>query len=357
MGAESHRSSSNQKVVKNNRILVVDDDPKVVRFYLDVLQPDSFNLSALEDFGRSPVEDEPDEFIISTAEQGSEGLKLVEEAVEQGQPFAMVFIDVRMPPGWDGLETAQRIREIDDSVYIVFISAYSDYSTDAIHQAMGKNTLMLDKPFRADIMKQMARSCCASWMREQHLIETREQLSRLSEQLAEQATHDGLTQIYNRHYLDIQIVTEMGRSRRENQPLGLLMVDVDWFKIYNDQHGHLVGDEALKQIAHTIDKQLHRPADFVARYGGEEFCVVLPNTDTPGVVQVAEQVRGAIETLQLPFVESSETATPWLTVSIGGVSRIPVSTDNDHLLIDQADKLLYQVKAEGKNRVQIEQAV
>ena len=342
---------------KSNRILVIDDEPKIVQVYLKILDEPPFEFRGLEELnlpkqeGGSPQR----EFVVATAAQGDEGVALVEDAAHRGEPFAVAFIDIRMPPGWDGLETAKRIREVDESIYIIFVSAYSDYSTDQISQEMGKNTLMMDKPFRADVLKQMARSCCASWAYERSLIETQEQLRRLSVQLSEQATHDGLTQIYNRHYLDLQIVSEMGRARRELQPLGVLMIDVDWFKVYNDQHGHLAGDEALKKIAAEVNMHPHRPADFVARYGGEEFCVVLPNTDMNGVARVAEQIRCSIECLRLAFAEGASMPSPWLTVSIGGVSKIPVAKDDDYLLIDLADRQLYRAKGAGKNRVVMEQ--
>jgi two-component system chemotaxis family response regulator WspR len=285
--------------------------------------------------------------------QGQEAVELVRQGIDQDAPYAVVFLDMRMPPGWDGLQTATEIRKLDDNVYIVFVTAYSDHSVNEMQERLHKNTLLLHKPFYKDVVLQMARTFCISWAREQCLVQTRKRLSHLSERMAEQVNRDALTELYNRYYLDRQMELEIKRARREQQPVGVLMIDIDWFKVYNDQHGHLMGDQALQQIAVALKDAVNRPADFVARYGGEEFCMVLPNTEPEGVEEVAERARGAVEALQIQFVDSAETDFPYLTISVGGVSRIPLPGDRDTSLIDEADQMLYQVKSSGKNRVLI----
>lgn len=340
-----------QEQVINNRILVVDDDPLVIQAYLESLSSNTFDLSDYDFLNTVEFVEKGSvmEFEISTANQGEEAVQLVRASVVQGNPYAVAFIDVRMPPGMDGLETAKQMRQLDDNIFIIFITAYSDHSIDEMQSALHKNTLLMMKPFHRDVVLQMARTFCISWVREQCLVEARRRLSLLSEQMAEQVNRDALTGLHNRYYLDRQMELEMKRARREQQSLGVVMIDIDWFKLYNDQHGHLVGDQALKKISAALERSVQRPADFVARYGGEEFCMVLPNTDSAGVRSVAELVRRAIESLRIEFVDSAEAGSAHLTISLGGVSQVPNPNDSDNALIEKADQMLYRAKSSGKN--------
>lgn len=170
------------------------------------------------------------------------------------------------------------------------------------------------------------------------LIQEKEKAQQLSQL-------DGLTGIYNRRFLNEHLGTEVKRAAREKKHLGVLMIDIDWFKAYNDQHGHLAGDDALRKVAKTLEKTLRRPTDLVARYGGEEFFVLLPNTDIEGVANMAEKLRSAIEALHI----TAGSKFSYLTISIGGVSMIPESTTPATQLIERADKALFQAKREGKN--------
>ncbi len=342
-----------QYSIVNNRVLVVDDDPDVLQTYRDILDSTTFSLddfSFIELEGGDPA-NEPVEFEVDSVNQGRMAVERIRESMETANPYAVVFLDMRMPPGIDGLETARRIRALDDDVYLVFVTAYSDHSVDEMQDVLHKNTLLLHKPFHRDVVLQMARTLCISWAREQCLTLARQRLSHLSQQMADQITHDSLTGLYNRYYLDRQIEIEIRRARREQQPLGVLMLDIDWFKLYNDQHGHLIGDRALQQIAAAMMRVVRRPADFVARYGGEEFCVVLPNTDLAGVERVGELICEAVNQLALVFEDDTDAATPHLTISVGGVSRIPLPADRDTALVDEADQRLYLAKNSGKNRV------
>ncbi len=348
-----------QDLIVNNRVLAVDDDEAVLNLYQDLFDDHTLDLNDFNFFPPSePAEStawapSTQSIELTCAHQGREALELVQKGIEEEAPYAAVFLDMRMPPGWDGLETAQKIREVDDSIYIVFVSAYSDRSIDEMQDLLHKNTLLLNKPFSSDEVLQMARTLCISWAREQCLLMARRRLSQLSIQMARRANLDALTTLYNRYYLDRQMSQELKRARCEQQPLALLMIDIDWFKIYNDQHGHLAGDRALQQIARALLSVARRPADFVARYGGEEFCVVLPNTDCAGLALVAERARGAVDALQLEFVDQLDAGAHHLTISVGGVSRVPKPSDTDTAMIDEADRFLYQAKAAGKNRALI----
>lgn len=174
------------------------------------------------------------------------------------------------------------------------------------------------------------------------------QLGRAFEQLERQSGIDGLTQLYNRRYFDVHFSREYLRCRRQKTALSILMIDVDCFKIYNDTYGHQAGDVVLKDVANAIKAALKRPGDLLARYGGEEFVVLLPETSTQGALTVAEQVRAAVEHLEIAHQGSK--AGPVVTVSIGcwvfSGDEIPMEE-----LLKNADEALYQAKNLGRNRV------
>ncbi|WP_448600472.1 diguanylate cyclase domain-containing protein [Thermoleptolyngbya sp.] len=174
------------------------------------------------------------------------------------------------------------------------------------------------------------------------------QLQYANQELAYLATHDQLTRVANRRYLDDYLQQEWNRAAREGTPLSLVLCDVDYFKQYNDTHGHLAGDECLMEVATAIGRALHRPADFVARYGGEEFAIVLPNTNRAGAVRVVQRIQQELRKLTgLP--PSPVTHTP-STLSFGIVSVIPSPLSSPLNLLEQADQALYRAKAQGRDR-------
>jgi diguanylate cyclase (GGDEF)-like protein len=170
---------------------------------------------------------------------------------------------------------------------------------------------------------------------------------RAERELAELAATDGLTGLANRRRLDQVLKHEWARAMRSGQPLSLLMIDVDHFKAFNDRHGHHLGDQALRTVAHSIRSCIHRPGDLAARYGGEEFLVVLSGTDLQGARMIAEHIRAAVQAL--PLVVSD--AQP-ITVSIGIASQLPRATERQAALFSIADKALYLAKRNGRNRVE-----
>ena len=162
---------------------------------------------------------------------------------------------------------------------------------------------------------------------------------------------DGLTGIANRRMLDLTLKNEFNHSMRYKKPLSILMIDVDFFKSYNDVFGHLVGDDALRKIAGLIKDCVHRKSDLVARYGGEEFCVVLPDTSSENAHQIAEKIREKV------FAEKIDRnpiqGLKWITVSIGIKTLIVDEGIDIPIVISQADAALYQAKNAGRNRTQI----
>ena len=169
------------------------------------------------------------------------------------------------------------------------------------------------------------------------------------EELERLASIDYLTQIPNRRTFDEALYREWNRSRREKTPLSVAMLDLDFFKHFNDRYGHTAGDECLKSIACALQKSLRRPADFCARYGGEEFAVILPNTDQTGAVKVLEEMRQAVMSLSLN--QGPSLISPTITISAGFISIVPSDDGMASEVLNMADKALYQSKLHGRNRV------
>lgn len=180
-------------------------------------------------------------------------------------------------------------------------------------------------------------------------MQIEEELLNANEKLQQISLLDGLTDIPNRRGFDQRIEEEWQRALRNVGTLSLIMFDVDYFKRYNDEYGHHLGDECLKKIAKTAQSSLNRPTDYLARYGGEEFAIILPNTDHDGAFIVAEYIRQAVERLSIPH--SNSKIMPIVTISAGVATRVP-STETKYLeLILSADETLYRAKQEGRNRV------
>ncbi len=177
------------------------------------------------------------------------------------------------------------------------------------------------------------------------------ELTILNEELHRLSLSDGLTGIGNRRSLDELLEREWKRAEREQMTLAILMIDLDFFKLFNDTYGHLAGDECLKKVAVTIQCMIKRTTDFVGRYGGEEFAVILPATDASGAMRVGEKIRFAVETLAIPHQCSLLGGV--VTVSIGVASRVPERHSKATVLLEAADQALYRAKLAGRNQVAI----
>lgn len=177
---------------------------------------------------------------------------------------------------------------------------------------------------------------------------------RLEEQLRNMAMRDGLTGISNRRSFDEAFAREWRRMQRECGELSIILIDIDFFKSYNDTYGHQEGDTCLKAVAAAIDRSVHRAGDLAARYGGEEFVVLLPATDINAAVDLAERIRMTVEELSIPHTASG--AAPHITISLGVASIVPGQTVSPEMLLNFADQGLYAAKASGRNRVKIAKA-
>lgn len=270
-----------------------------------------------------------DEHKIVTADNGETG---IEQAVSE-QPD-LILLDVTMP-GMDGymvcdeLKTNVQTRNIP----IIFVTAMDEMEDEARGLELGAIDY-ITKPFSPQIVKARVRN---------HL-----ELKLFRDRLMKLSMVDGLTQIPNRRQFDRVINSEWQRGIRKQTCVTLLLLDIDFFKQYNDVYGHLKGDDCLKQVAGALTNQLHRPTDMVARYGGEEFVIVLPETEMPGAEHVAERIIQHM--VKLDIEHSGSTVCKHVTVSIGIVSTVPSLDCKVVDFIERADKALYRAKQSGRNR-------
>lgn len=183
----------------------------------------------------------------------------------------------------------------------------------------------------------------------QEMVELRtEELQEANHELDRLSRTDYLTGVANRRYFEESLEREWSRAARGKYPVTLLMIDVDFFKLYNDRYGHIEGDYCLQQVVRALNVSVKRPADLVARFGGEEFAVLLPDTDNGGL-ELAERCRRKIEQLEIEHLDS--TVSDYVTASVGVASLIPAGRQPARALVKAADDALYQAKNEGRNRV------
>ncbi|MDR3601727.1 MAG: diguanylate cyclase [Desulfosporosinus sp.] len=292
---------------------------------------------------------------IITASSGNIALGLMLE-----YDFALVLLDVQMPE-MDGFETAMLMKgsERTKVLPIIFVTAISKeqwcifkgYEVGAVDY--------LFKPIEPIVLKSKVKVFLELHDQKRLLKKQAElleikikellDLKHVNCYLENLSNLDGLTGIPNRRYFDQFFETSWKNSMREQQHLALVMVDIDYFKDYNDNYGHLKGDDCLILVAKTLLSSIKRPVDFVARYGGEEFMAVLPDTDKEGALLVAERMRKGIE--QLALVHEYSEVAAWVTISIGVAEIIPRPSDLIQDFIKNVDQAMYQAKQDGRNRV------
>lgn len=185
---------------------------------------------------------------------------------------------------------------------------------------------------------------------EMRVQERTRELERANQQLRKISDTDELTGIRNRRYLDSLLDSEWSRCMRYKHPLAILLIDLDHFKSVNDNHGHMMGDECLREVAKRLQDSMRWPSDQVARFGGEEFCAVLPETDLHGAEVVAERIRRSIEQTPIALQDCAIN----ITTSIGLAVSVPRTSDGGiSAMIIAADKALYESKTNGRNRITV----
>lgn len=337
---------------ENLKILIIDDNPQIHKDFIKILKTDfpSHHLSNVEQelFGEKndPKVSFP-KFIINTASQGKEGVKHIQEAVMAGDPYALAFVDIRMPPGWDGIETIKHIWKIDPDVQVVICTAYSDYSWEDTVSELGQreNLLILKKPFDNVSVRQLSMALTKKWqMLKKINLHTKELENKVLERtkdLQYQATHDALTQLPNRKMLADFLHNKINHSEYAIRKFAVLFFDLDRFKLVNDSFNHMVGDELLKLVSERLQQNL-KDEDLLARMGGDEFIMVI--SDIQNIKRVKNTAEDILNNFKTPFevLEHSLTIFPSI-----GISIYPNDGKSIEELIRNADMAMYYAKELG----------
>ncbi len=301
------------------RVLIVDDERLNINILNDVLK---------------------DKYKIKVALNGTQAL---ERAMSDPQPD-IILLDIVIH-GMDGFEVCQELKVNPDTADIPVIFITSKYSEeDEVRGLELGGADFISKPIRPQIVRARVKSHVTQ------LLQKR-QLKKMHAQVLAISRRDGLTGIPNRRRFDEFLEQEWSRSRRSGTSLGLLMMDIDHFKRYNDHYGHSDGDICLKQVAEVLNKQIRRPPDLVARYGGEEFACLLPDTELNGIRQVGQSFLESVRSLSIPHAQSP--VAEIVTLSVGGTSIVPSREAPVQQLIEAADALLYQTKNNGRDGLTI----
>jgi diguanylate cyclase (GGDEF)-like protein len=290
------------------KILIVDDE--------------KMNVMALAHFLRP-------QYDIIVATDGAGALETAER-----QTPDIILLDIIMPD-MSGFEVLLHLKDSPATINIpvIFITGLSNAEDEEKGLTLGAMDY-ITKPFNKSVVKARINT----HLKLTDYIHTIEKLCKM----------DALTGLSNRRGFDDRISLEWGRAFREKAPLGLIIMDLDRFKVYNDTYGHPQGDVLLKSIAQVISGTMKRSTDFVSRWGGEEFIVLLPDTDEQGTKKIAEEIRQNVKNAMIPCADGTNTST---TLSLGAVSKIPDEHEPLSGFLEKADKLLYNAKKNGRDQV------
>lgn len=279
------------------------------------------------------------------------------KAIEVASSFhPTVILQDLVMPNIDGLKLLSLFRSdpATKSIPIIVLSTKEDPKTKSEAFALGASDYLVKFPDVIEVLARIrahSRSYLAQQQRDKAFAALRKmqiELERKNAELEALSCRDGLTGILNRRGFDDYLSKEWLRAIREVRELGLLLIDIDFFKTYNDNYGHQGGDECLRRVAYVMGSTLKRPRDVVARYGGEEFAVILPDTNLVGASKIAESLRHAIDSMNIPHAHSK--VTDHVTISIGVASVRPTPTQTAEMLVEMSDKALYEAKRSGRNR-------
>jgi len=346
------------------RVLVVDDNAAIHEDFRKILggnTESSAELLAAERLllGEAAPGVARPAFEIDTALQGQEGVARVRRALEEERPYSMAFIDMRMPPGWDGLETILRLWELDPHVQVVICSAHSDYDWTEVVARLDHSDklLVIKKPFEPIEVLQCANALTRKWDNErtlrrqvehlEHVVEARTQgLEAANKQLRHLASHDALTGLPNRVLLDDRLSQAVAHAEQDGHSFGVAMFDLDRFKVVNDSLGHRAGDALIKEVAHRL-AGVARGTDTVGRLGGDEFLFIM---DRLAKHEDVEHIaRRAVKALELPIrLDGVDLHT---SASIG-IAMFPADGKSAEALIANADAAMYCAKQRGRNNIQ-----
>lgn len=266
---------------------------------------------------------------VHSAADGASALALAVDKMPD-----LILLDVGLPDT-DGFEVCRRLKAnpVLADIPVLFLTGRTS-SMDEVDGLEAGGIDYITKPIHPAILRARVRN---------HI-----ELKRSRDTLARMARLDGLTGVANRRTFDDMLLREWRRLARVNNPLAVIMMDVDHFKQFNDTYGHGGGDECLKRVAKAAAGALQRPADVVARYGGEEFVALLPDTTLDGALMVAEAIRAAVAALNIPHTGSKVAS--HVTLSLGAASTTPKADGKPEDLLEAADMELYATKSGGRNQ-------
>lgn len=346
--------------IANRRILVIDDNESIHRDFrkvlggadavegqevLDVLESELFGAT---DDSRMPV------FEIDTALQGEQGVQMALQALGEGRPYAVAFVDMRMPPGWDGLKTIEHLWKADPGIQVVICSAHSDHEWSDVMQRLNHSDklLVLRKPFEPIEVQQCASALCQKWHNERLIRSQITQLEKVvaartrgleiaNKKLRHMATHDALTGLPNRTLLEDRLQLAMAQAQRSGNSFAVLVCDLDRFKLVNDSMGHHAGDQFLQEVARRLSG-VRREGDTLARQGGDEFVFVL--APPSGGADAETLTRRALAALAVPL----HIAGMDIHVAASfGLAVYPRDGLHVEALLANADAAMYSAKQRG----------
>ncbi|MBA3591393.1 diguanylate cyclase [Methylibium sp.] len=298
-----------EAIARAPRLLVVDDQP--------------INIQALYQTFASDHQ-------VFMATSGEQALAVCRE-----QQPDLVLLDVVMP-GMDGYEVCTRLKADASTrdIPVIFVTAHNDEATETRALDVGAVDF-ISKPINPKVVRARVRT---------HIT-----LKHQSDLLRRMAFIDGLTGVFNRRYFDERLQTEWLRAQRNGSELSVALIDVDFFKRYNDRYGHQAGDDCLRQVTTVLEATLQRPADVVARYGGEEFVCILPETGLAGALALAQRLERAVRALGIAHAEGAVEGR--VSVSVGVACKSAAAQGDPAGLLAQADARLYAAKEAGRARV------
>jgi two-component system chemotaxis family response regulator WspR len=254
--------------------------------------------------------------------------------------------------GLSGMQVLEKTKKMNPETVVMIFTSDGDLLPAIEALRLGVDDYMLKSTITEELhfrVKHCLKKLELRRLVEKELVENRKKLIKKTEELKKLSIRDGLTEIYNRRYFHQHFEREWKRAIRDKKSISLIMIDIDFFKLFNDTYGHLAGDDCLIQIANTLNNLVNRPADLFARYGGEEFVAILPGTDKDGSLLLAEEMRKAVEALKIKH--TSSTISEYVTISLGVGTIFPDNKSSSNALINLADKILYKVKQSGRNMV------
>src|SRR5579863_2112920 len=345
-----------------HRLLMIDDNPSIHEDYRKILiGRDDTQISAAEAalFGERPSGVSRPSFDVDSALQGREGVELARRALAEGRPYSVAFVDMRMPPGWDGLETIENLWTVDPEIQIVVCSAYTDYDWLELLARLGRSDklIVIKKPFEPIEILQSASALSRKWQNARALkshVESLEQavtdrtrgLEAANRQLRHLASHDSLTGLPNRLLLDDRITQAIAQANRQAHEFAVLVLDLDRFKVVNDSLGHRAGDDLLREVAQRL-KGVVRAVDTTARLGGDEFVIVFDGPATQG--EALEMGARLLKVMEAPIRLLGIDVHISPSIGIAFYPRDGTSIDT---LLARADAAMYHAKERGRNNVQ-----